>query len=131
MVPVWLHTLSTIYLAFRGASAAAIALDLFRHPQHMWIMNIVWPVAALFGTGSILWQYFSYGRLASQENVHAAMQRHQDPPISGATPFPVKGGNGALHCGSGCTLGDIVAEWLVFAVPAIAVAFGWHSLFRD
>lgn len=37
--------------------------------------------------------------------------------------------NGALHCGSGCTLGDIVAEWLMFAVPAIAVAFGYGSLF--
>ena len=129
MVPVWLHALSTIYLAFGVASAAAITLDLLRHPQHMWIMNIVWPVTALFGTGWILWQYFSYGRLASQENVHAAMQRHEDPP--NRPPFPVKVGNGALHCGSGCTLGDIVAEWLVFAVPAIAVAFGWHSLFRD
>ncbi len=24
-----------------------------------------------------------------------------------------------------------MAEWLVFAVPAIAVAFGWHSIFSD
>jgi len=39
--------------------------------------------------------------------------------------------NGALHCGSGCTLGDIPAEWLAFAVPAVAVAFGWQSLFSE
>ena len=76
MVPVWLHALSSIYLAFGVVSAAIIALDLLRHPQHMWIMNIVWPVTALFGTAWIVWQYFSYGRLASQDNVHAAMQRH-------------------------------------------------------
>jgi hypothetical protein len=131
MVPGWLHILSIAYLAFGAISAAIIALDIFRHPQHMWIMNVVWPVTALFGTGWVLWQYFVYGRLASQENAHAAMQRHEDPPNRTRTPFAVKVGNGALHCGSGCTLGDIVAEWLVFAVPAIAVAFGWHSLFRE
>ncbi len=39
--------------------------------------------------------------------------------------------NGALHCGSGCTLGDIMAEWLVFAIPAVAVAFGYQSIFGD
>ncbi len=39
--------------------------------------------------------------------------------------------NGALHCGSGCTLGDICAEWLVFLAPAVAVWFGWHGLFGD
>ncbi len=36
-------------------------------------------------------------------------------PSKRRTPFPVKVADGALHCGSGCTLGDIVAEWLVFA----------------
>ncbi|WP_375143756.1 DUF4396 domain-containing protein [Acuticoccus sp. MNP-M23] len=37
----------------------------------------------------------------------------------------------ASHCGSGCTLGDIVAEWLAFFVPAVAVWFGWQSVFAD
>ena len=36
---------------------------------------------------------------------------------------------GAAHCGSGCTLGDIVAETLGAAVPAVAVGFGWKWLF--
>ena len=40
-------------------------------------------------------------------------------------------GKGAAHCGAGCTLGDIVAEWLCFGVPAIAVWFGWQSIFAD
>lgn len=26
---------------------------------------------------------------------------------------------GATHCGSGCTLGDLVAEWIVFAAPIV------------
>jgi hypothetical protein len=57
------------------------------------------------------------------------MGRGEEMPSKKLTPFPVMVANGALHCGSGCTLGDIIAEWLVFAVPAIAVAFGWRSLF--
>ncbi len=28
-------------------------------------------------------------------------------------------------------LGDVVAEWLAFLVPAVAVWFGWHSLFDE
>ena len=40
-------------------------------------------------------------------------------------------GKGAAHCGSGCTLGDICAEWLAFAFPAIAVAFGYQTVFSE
>ena len=31
--------------------------------------------------------------------------------------------------GSGCTLGDLIAESVVFTLPAVAVAFGWYWLF--
>ena len=47
------------------------------------------------------------------------------------TPFAVMVGKGALHCGSGCMLGDVAAEWLAFLVPGVAVWFGWHSLFAE
>ena len=97
----------------------------------MWIMNIVWPVTALFGTVWILWQYFAYGRLAARDVASVAMKRGEKPPNETETPFPVVVANGALHCGSGCALGDIFAEWLTFAAPAVAVAFGWRSLFPD
>jgi hypothetical protein len=129
--PAWLHDLSIAYLALSAVCAAVLAFDLMRHPQHMGIMNVVWPVTALFGSLWIVWQYFAYGRLASHEKAHAAMERREQPPNKTETPFPVMVANGALHCGSGCTLGDICAEWLVFAVPAIAVAFGWRSIFPE
>lgn len=38
---------------------------------------------------------------------------------------------GASHCGAGCTLGDIIAEWTAFALPGVAVWFGWHSVFAE
>ena len=59
------------------------------------------------------------------------MDKGEKPPSKKLTPFPVMVGKGAAHCGSGCTLGDIVAEWLVFIVPAIAVWFGYQSIFAD
>lgn len=131
MIPAWLHSLSIGFLLLGLACAAIVAADLVRHKQDMWIMNVVWPMTALFGTVWIVWQYFAYGRLAEDEGAKAAMDRDEEMPSKKLTPFPVMVTNGALHCGSGCTLGDIIAEWLVFAVPAIAVWFGWQSLFGD
>lgn len=127
MIPAWLHALSIASLTLGALCAVVIVADVTRHPQHMAVMNVVWPVTALFGTVWVAWQYFTYGRLAA----HAAMERGEAMPSEAGTPFPVKVANGALHCGSGCTLGDICAEWLVFLVPAVAVWFGWHGLFGE
>ncbi|WP_024508878.1 DUF4396 domain-containing protein [Bradyrhizobium sp. ARR65] len=131
MVPDWLHYLSIVVLCLGALCAILLALDVAVHPQHMWIMNIVWPVTALFGTAWIVWQYFSYGRLATRDMARKARANNRDPPNMRLTPFPIMVANGSLHCGSGCTLGDICAEWLVFAVPAIAIAFGWQSIFQE
>ena len=130
MVPNWLHIVSMISLCVGFACAAVIAVDEACRPQRMWIMNAVWPVTALFGGLRIL-AVFSLRTIGDQtvrRSSHEAGQGNAEPR---SRAFPVAVANGALHCGSGCALGDIVAEWLVFAVPAIAVAFGWHSLFDE
>ncbi len=62
MIPVWLHVLSVAALLFGIGCAAFLAVDVARHPQPMWIMNVVWPVTALFGSGAIVWAYLRYGR---------------------------------------------------------------------
>jgi len=131
LIPAWLHDLSIAALLLGLLCAVVILVDVIRYPQHMGIMNVVWPVTALFGTVVTLLGYFTYGRLATHETAHTAMQRHEAMPSKEETPFPVMVAKGASHCGSGCTLGDILAEWLVFIVPAIAVWFGWHSLFGE
>lgn len=131
MIPAWLHILAIAYLLLGGICALVICIDVSRHSQNMWIMNIVWPVTALFGTVWIVWQYFRYGRLATKAMTKTARLAAQEPPNRTGTPMSVMVANGALHCGSGCTLGDICAEWLVFAVPAIATVFGWGSLFSE
>lgn len=117
MVPSWLHFLAIAMLVAGAVIAAGIGIDETRHPQPMWIMNLVWPLCALFGTVFVLAGYLAYGR--------ARDGKHQPKPFAATV------GIGAAHCGAGCTLGDIVAEWLAYLAPAIAIAFGWQSLFAD
>jgi hypothetical protein len=131
VVPYWLHILSVVALALGFGCAGLIALDEIRHPQKMWIMNVVWPIVALFGTLVTVWGYFRYGRLATKDAAARAEAEGRDPLNMTKTPFPVMVGKGTSHCGAGCTLGDICAEWLAFAVPAVAVWLGWHSLFSE
>jgi hypothetical protein len=122
MVPTWFHWVSIAGLLLGAACTMVIAVDETRRPQPMWIMAIVWPVTALFGTLATLWLYFQYGR-ASSGSKHHYGEREQ--------PFPATVAKGALHCGAGCTLGDIIAEWLAFAFPLIAVWFGWQSFTQE
>ena len=122
MIPVWLHWLAIAALLFGAASALILLVDVAHRPQHMGIMNVVWPVTGLYAGPLALWGYYRFGRAPSH-----AMHAHGAP----AKPFYAAVGIGATHCGSGCTLGDIVAEWLCFGAPAIAVWFGWRSVFAD
>lgn len=131
MFPDWLHTTAWIALTLSGLCALIVAWDVARHPQHMAIMDIVWPVTALFGTVVIVWLYWRYGRLATHEAFRQANAEGRTPPSKQHTPYPIMVAKGALHCGAGCSLGDIAAEWLAFGVPVVATWFGWHSLFDE
>ena len=118
--PAWLHDLASIAVVSGIVCAAIIALDELRRPQKMGIMNLVWPLTALFG--SLLWLaiYVRWGRTPADPGAE-----------QGEVPFPVMVIKGSSHCGAGCTLGDIIAEWTAFAFPAVAVWFGWQSWFAD
>jgi hypothetical protein len=118
MFPHWLHSLAVVSLVGAGLCAAAIVWDEVRNPQKMWITNAVWPLTALFG--SVLWlaAYWRWGR-----DSHSSHRKE--------VPFIAAVLKGTSHCGAGCTLGDLVAEWLAVAAPVIAIWFGWHSLFTD
>jgi hypothetical protein len=122
----WLEILAIISLSVAAACAVIIVLDIVAgHPQHMWIMNIVWPVTALYFGPLAVYAYFRWGRFSTHHSVQHAMEAGQDNP-GNKKPFWQMVCVGATHCGSGCTLGDIIAEWLLFAFPV--VLFG-HKIF--
>jgi uncharacterized protein DUF4396 len=131
MIPSWLHILSVVALAAGFLCAGIVLLDVLRSPQRMAIMNVVWPITALFGTVVIVWLYFRYGKLATRQAVRSAEHAGQKPPAPRETPFPAIVAKGAFHCGSGCCIGDICAEWLAFAFPAIALWLGWQQFFQE
>lgn len=108
--PTWLEVVALLSLAVAIACAAAIVWDVYvtGYRQPMGVMEAVWPVTALY-TGPLgLWAYASWGRPKSSRYV----ERHGEPARRG---FATKVAIGASHCGAGCTLGDIVATWIVFA----------------
>jgi hypothetical protein len=117
-LPEWFHWIAIASLAAGGAAALLIAIDEIRHPQPMPIMNAVWPICALFGTIFVLAGYVALRRARARDAA-------ANIPWAGSVAI------GTLHCGAGCTLGDIIAEWLAYAVPAVAIAFGWKTLFAD
>ena len=131
MIPTWLHTLSAGGLLLGGICFLIVIVDIVRHPQRMGIMNIVWPVTALFGTFLVVAGYFRYGRLTTAEAGRGAQCSGQYVRSERSIPYPVKVAKGALHCGSGCMIGDVLAEWLAFLVPTVAVWFGWRWLFAE
>lgn len=117
--PDWLHALAVASLTLGAVCAITIALDEVRRPQKMWIMDIVWPVTALFGSVVWLAGYYVWGRTPAENEAEIK------------SPFPVMVAKGSSHCGAGCALGDITVEWAAFAFPAIAVWFGYGSVFGE
>ena len=82
----------------------------------MWIMNLVWPLTALYAGPFGVWAYYKVGRQMSHEAVEGAKARGEKPSGKRRT-LPAAGALGATHCVSGCCLGDQVAEWFVVLVP--------------
>ncbi len=123
-MPQWLYELAIVSLVTAGICFLIIAIDIFtQNPQNMWIMQVVWPVTALWSGPLGLYAYYKVGRLSTKQRVQKAKERDEEPPNK-KKPFWQSVGVGASHCGSGCTLGDIIAEWFVFFVPI--VIFGSH-----
>lgn len=119
-----LTTVAWISLALAFACALVITVDEVRHPQKMWIMNVVWPVTALYLSVFAVWGYYAKGRGMTRDAMKAMpkeeMQKHQEQQKQQARRSPTWSQTALSdsHCGAGCVLGDIVTEFTVFALGA-------------
>ncbi len=113
--PGWLVALSWAWLALSFGCAADILYDIYRRKrrQMMKVMEVVWPVTALYFGPVASLAYRRWGRPKSMRWLHE--HGLSDPPDR---PFWTKVAVGVSHCGAGCTLGDIIAELALFAVGA-------------
>ena len=77
--PGWLHALSVASLLLGGTCSLLLSVQVIRHPQYMAVMNVVWPICALFGTIAVVWASLRYGRLATMEAHHHAKEHGGRP----------------------------------------------------
>jgi Domain of unknown function (DUF4396) len=108
MVPYWLNGFAIASLVVATICAAIVLVDLVRFPQRMPVMNWVWPITALYGGPLALWMYWKLGRPASQEAIERDGERAPEKPFYSRVAI------GVSHCGAGCVLGDVIAEFAIF-----------------
>ena len=116
MPPSWLTVIAWTSLGLGVVASGAILCDLYvrGYRQQMRVMEAVWPITALY-LGPLAWLvYRRWGRLGSPQFRRETGRK----PDYGET---VSVSIDVSHCGAGCTLGDIIGAWLVFAA-------GWRLL---
>jgi hypothetical protein len=96
--------------------ALIVAVDEVRRPQRMGVMNVVWPVTALYFSVFGLWAYFAWGTKKS----NTAMQGHemQGHGEDGPPTFE-QVAVGTSHCGAGCMLADVCTEFAIAAAGLV------------
>jgi Domain of unknown function (DUF4396) len=104
----WLIIVSWVAVVLGLLTALAIAFDVTSHPQHMKIMNVVWPITGLYlpVLGWLL--YADMGRrtpMSMSMDMHAA---------HGGRPFWKSVFVSTTHCAAGCVIGDIIGEPIAF-----------------
>lgn len=101
MAPQWFDVVAWVALGLGFASAFLIAADIFvlGNRQHTAIMNLVFPLTALYTGPLALWLYVKRGRRMRMEARDSWWQ------VSLSTS----------HCAAGCALGDVAGEWIVWA----------------
>jgi hypothetical protein len=126
-----LEIIAVISLALAGMSALVILFDIFiaGHRQKMWIMEVVWPVTALYFGPFAVWAYWVMGRTLANAKMSSSdhtKMKHKKKPFWHSVTVAV------THCGGGCTLGDIIAEWSIFwlGVTIAGIAL-WPELIGD
>jgi len=125
IIPV-MDALTAVAIAALGlaiVSAAGIAGDIARgYRQRMAVMDVVWPVTALYLGPLAAWAYVRWGR---PESPRWQRERGSGPGHS----MPVAVAVAVSHCGAGCTIGDIVGSSVVFLLGLGLAGLGlWAEL---
>jgi hypothetical protein len=104
----WLTIVSWVVVILGLSTALAVALDVTARPQHMKIMNVVWPITGLYlpVLGRLL-----YADMARQTPMSMSMAVDA---AHGGRPFWKSVFVSTTHCAAGCVIGDIVGAPIVF-----------------
>src|SRR5712671_5927663 len=130
-----LQVVAWLSLGIAFLCAAIITAHEIRYPQKMMVINLVWPLTALYLSAFGLFAYFRFGvPMAKSRGQHGEELRMDGEMKMGlrGEPTLVDAGLSATHCGAGCVLGDIVSEFVVFASGAVILgSLLWASFLWD
>jgi hypothetical protein len=120
-----MSTIAWSSIALALGCAVWIAIDEWRHPQQMGVMNVVWPVTAFYFSVLAVWAYYRIGRRKTRE----AMQNHSgDRETHRGGPTAAQVAVGTSHCGAGCMLADLAAD---FAIAALGIELFGSRLWAE
>ncbi|GAA3758559.1 DUF4396 domain-containing protein [Terriglobus aquaticus] len=128
-----LNTFAIVSIVIAVICAITIAADEFRRPQKMGVMNVVWPVTALYFSVFAAWAYFRFGRAKPKsEPMPMQMGSRQGDGMSEAKQPPdpnwTQVATGTSHCGAGCMLADLVSE---FGIAAAGITLFGSMLWAE
>lgn len=120
-----------ISLAIAFICSAVISVDEISHPQKMSVMNVVWPVTALYFGVFGLWGYFRLGRRMAADQVEGMKHKTHAPETASKAQEPTLSqiAISASHCGAGCAIGDVIAEFLVYALQLSVLGVSLYASF--
>lgn len=117
--PEWLHILAWTYIFICLICALGLAVHTLVRPQKMAVMELVWPITALYMGPVAIALYCRTLPVMEKKQMSAhmkqAMQHTKDLP-----PTALQNAIAVFHCGAGCSIGDLVAGSLV---PTLGLSF--------
>jgi len=119
MVPLWLNVLAWLWIAICCTSSLFVLVQTIRYSQTMWIMNVVWPVTALY-LGPVAVYLYQKSLPVSLKQPASADMKTKIAEHKGDPPTLTQLSLAAFHCGAGCSIGDVIAELMV---PSLAISF--------
>jgi hypothetical protein len=148
MAPAWLTVVAWLYLSICFCCAGSIVYDIVvaHRRQPMGVMDFVFPITALYFGPFALALYWRWGRAAvptptmsmvpaTVSQARGGQDGHQSMAGAaipdGPEERPAQAGRAGpwwatiavevSHCGAGCALGDVISEFVIFAL-ALAIA---------
>lgn len=131
-----LNIISAFFVLSGIIIAIYIAIDTYRKPQSMKIMNVVWILTGLWGSYLALYAYKTigshYNKNCNMEAEDMDDENMKDMPMGNMSNHSMMDMNmdmdtpssfwksvslSALHCGAGCTLADIIGESFTYFHP--------------
>lgn len=128
-----LSILAWIFLGLGLLSFIVVYVDInMGRYQKMPIMNLAWPITALYSGPLALVMYFLFARAKKEHMDHDHKKMHSHKRRTRKLPGWVQIYISSTHCAAGCGLADIVSEIMIYWVGITILGHTiWASYFID